>query len=101
MVARYLMDSHEGEAGLDDVARDMTERRQPWRQRLFLWILGLERTRRDVCTAFTQVMEPAARVRWERGYTPQEETYREVKRQLLGHEDYRFKVLVRLDELPG
>jgi len=35
------------------------------------------------------------------GYMPQDETYRQLKRRILGREDYRFKLLVRLYELPG
>jgi hypothetical protein len=100
-VAHYYVDSPEGREVIADLARDIGERRQPRHQRLFLLILGRDRTRRDLPTPFTQVIEPAAQMRWERGYTPQDETYRQLKRRLLGREDYRFKLLVRLYELPG
>jgi hypothetical protein len=99
-VAHYYMDAPEGQAAFNDLARDLAERHQPRHQRLFLLILGRDRTRRDLPAAFTQIIEPAAEMRWERGYTPQDETYRRLKRFLLGREDYRFKLLVRLYELP-
>jgi len=100
-VTHYYIDSPEGQGFIDDLARDIAERRQPRHQRLFILIFGRDRTRRDLPAAFTKIIEPAAQMRWERGYTPQDETYRRLKRRLLGREDYRFKLLVRLYELPG
>ena len=100
-VTHYYMDNPEGLGVINDLASDIAKRRQPRYQRVFVLILGRDRTRRDLPAAFTQVIEPAAQLRWERGYTPQDETYRQLKRRILGREDYRFKLLVRFYELPG
>ena len=98
-VTHYYLDTSAGEEALAAIAIDVTAHRPPRHPRIFLLIYGRDRTRRDLPVPFTQTIEPAAHIVWERGYTPQEATYRQIKRSLLGREDYQYKLLVRLYDL--
>jgi len=99
-VVHYYLDGQEGQEVLENIAGSLAAQRPVQHTRLFILVFGRDRTRRDLPTAFTQIIEPAARVTWERGYTPEDETYRLVKQRLLGREDYRFKLFIQLYELP-
>jgi len=99
-VTHYYFGSPEGRAALQAIAHDLATHHPPQHSRLFVVTMGRDRTRRDLPAEFTQTIEPAAHVTWERGYTPQDATLRQIKQRLIGREDYQFKLMVRLYELP-
>ena len=98
-VTHYYLDTSAGDEALAAIAIDVTTHQPPRHPRIFLLIYGRDRTRRDLPVPFTQTIEPAAHIVWERGYTPQEVMYRQIKQSLLGREDYQYKLLVRLYDL--
>jgi len=89
-----------GQEQFAPIADALKAGRTPPYSRLFVVTFGRDRTRDDPPPAFSQVIQPAARVVWERGYSEQDETYRRIKAALFGREAYAHKLLIQLLEMP-
>jgi 4-amino-4-deoxy-L-arabinose transferase-like glycosyltransferase len=99
-ITHYYVETASGQVALNEIASDLANHRPLQYHRLFILTYGRDRTRRDLPDSFTQIIQPAGRLIWEQGYTPEDETYRQVKQSLLGREDYKFKLFIQLYELP-
>jgi 4-amino-4-deoxy-L-arabinose transferase-like glycosyltransferase len=99
-ITHYYVETASGQAALEAIANDLVAHQPLQHKRLFILTYGRDRTRRDLPDSFTQTIQPAAHLIWEQGYTPEDETYRQVKQSLLGREDYKFKLFIQLYELP-
>ncbi|MCL4519601.1 MAG: glycosyltransferase family 39 protein [Thaumarchaeota archaeon] len=69
---------------------------QPGNPRVWLVTLGRDRTRGDTPESLENWLTASYSQKQEWGYARQDPMYREVKRRILGYEDYEYKALVRL-----
>ncbi len=98
-VAHFHWERADGAAAFAALSEALVQGQPLPYRRLFLLTFGRDRSRRELPSVFTDVIRPRARLIWEKGYTPQDETYRQIKQRLLGREDYRYKLLVQLYEI--
>ncbi|HQE91955.1 MAG TPA: glycosyltransferase family 39 protein [Anaerolineae bacterium] len=98
-VSHYFFGSQEASEVLDQIRQDLASGHSPTHKRVFILIMGRDRTRRELPRELMLLLQPPTRLLWEQGYVRQDETYRQVKRMLLGREDYQYKLLVQLYEL--
>ncbi|HNT74753.1 MAG TPA: glycosyltransferase family 39 protein [Anaerolineae bacterium] len=100
VASHYLLNGPESRAILEKMQQDRAAGRAPGYGRLFILMMGRDRTRYELPQELTSLLQPPARLLWEQGYVPQDETYRQIKQILLRREDYHYKLLVQLYELP-
>ncbi len=99
VASHYLLSDQETSEVLNQMHQDLVSGDSLTHKRLFILSMGRDRTRHDLPIELTSLLQPPTRLIWEQGYVPQDATYRQVKRVLLGREDYHYKLLVQLYEL--